>query len=99
VVIQLPPEEVETTLGHHEDQRGEVITEIETKTHEHDEINTEAIKTKEGELTKALTDLQEWELKASGGPGSEGSTSFQKSGFAECTATPPQGQPGPSAGC
>jgi hypothetical protein len=99
VVIQLPPEEVETTLGHHEDELTNVITEIETKTHEREAINTEAIKTKEGELTKALSDLQEWELKASGGPGSEGSTSFQKSGFAECTATPPSGQTAPSAGC
>ena len=99
VVIQLPPEETETTLGHHEDELRSVETAIETKTNQYNSINTEPIKTKSGELTKALTELTEWEVKQSGSEGSEGSTSFQKSGFAECTATPPSGQTAPSAGC
>jgi hypothetical protein len=99
VVIQLPPEETETTLGHNEDELTNVINEIQTLETKFNSINTEPIKTKEGEVTKALDVLKEWETKQSGSQGSEGSTSFQKSGFAECTATPPGKEGGPAAGC
>jgi hypothetical protein len=87
VIVQLPPEEKETTLGTNEDELGTVIGEIQTKETKLKSINTEPITHKEGELSVALGELAEWQAKANGSEGSEGSTSFQKSGFAECTAT------------
>jgi hypothetical protein len=101
VLIQLPPTQTETELGHHEDELGKTKSEIEEKTHAIEGINTEPITTKGEELVVKQREWSEWHHKSEGGPGSEGSTSFQKSGFAECTATPPhvEGQSGPAAGC
>jgi hypothetical protein len=89
VTIPLAPEKVETELGIHEDELGTAISTIEVKTKAIDGINKAPIEEAEAEV---LHWQQEWTAywnKYNGGEGAGGATSFQKTGFAECTATPP----------
>jgi hypothetical protein len=91
--------EEETTLGHHEDELNTVITEIEQITHQIEAINKKPIEEKENQVSEKSKELAQWEAKGNPGSGGEGTTTFKKSGFSECTGTPPHTTGLPDAGC
>jgi hypothetical protein len=101
-VPQTTSKEELTSLGTHEAEKrvwDEKITKI---THEIEEINRVPILEWEVKLTKELEHLAYWISLGTPTPGNESNTSFEKSGFTECTATPPHGEGtsnNPAAGC
>ncbi len=93
------PEEVESTLGTHEDELRAVESEIQKLTEEIEGTNQAAIEEKEEEISAKEAELVAWQELADPTSGSSSNTSFKKLTFAECTATPPSGSISPAAGC
>lgn len=82
--------------GEHEETKRKDDEEITRITKEIEVINGTQIEQKKTQIANKSKELKEWNEKETG---TGANSTFQKSGFTECSATPPTGQTTPSAGC
>jgi hypothetical protein len=85
--------------GEHEEQKRILDEQITKLTKEIESINGTQIEQKKTQIVNKSNEVREWNEKANPESNGGSNTSFQKSGFSECSATPPAGQTSPSAGC
>ncbi len=91
-------EEVLSELGKNEDELVHIETEIQKLTEEIEAINADPIKVVKNELTAVIIKVTGQIKTIQTLEGSEGSSTFEKSGFDECGA-PPHHASDPAAGC
>jgi hypothetical protein len=97
--VKVPTSETVTTeLFKHKEEKRKLNEEILKITQEIEAINKAPIEEKEKKLAEKETELSAWEELANPGSGASGNTSFKKSSFTECTATPPNSS-SPASGC
>jgi Skp family chaperone for outer membrane proteins len=89
-------EVAESPLGEAEDELREVLTELQEVTEEIESINGTEIEDKTNEINQVAEELQDWLDQGQSGSGSN--TSFKKTSFDECSATPPN-RSKPASGC
>jgi hypothetical protein len=95
--VQVPTStEVESTLGTHEDELRTIETAIETLNNEIKAINEDLINELKEKVGEAVIEYEE--LATVGSGSSSGFSSFEKSSFDECSATPPNSS-NPASGC
>ena len=91
-------ETVKSTLTIHKEEKVKLDQKIQTITTEIETINKEAIEKVKKEIVQAGEELVTWENLANPGSGSTSNSSFKKSSFNECSATPPNSS-SPASGC
>jgi hypothetical protein len=100
VKTALPVKKVETVLHVHKEEKREAEEAITNATNEIGAINTEPILVQGTKVSEKLTELADYPQPGNSNGGSSATgTSFEKSGFTECSAMPPRGNGTPSAGC
>lgn len=85
--------------GEHEEQKRILDEQITKLTKEIESINGTQIEQKKTQIANKSKEVREWNEKSNPEAGAGSNTSFQKSGFTECTSTPPAGLTNPAAGC
>jgi len=97
--VKVPTTEtVKTELAKHKEEKRILDEEIIRITHEIEAINKAPIEKITDEIVEKQNELVAWENLANPGSGSAANTSFKKSSFDECSATPPDSG-SPASGC
>ncbi len=97
--VKVPTSEtVKTELAIHKEEKRKDDEKILTITHEIEAINKTPIEELKKKLGEETANVSTWEKVTGSGSGAAGNTSFKKSSFNECSATPPSSG-NPASGC